>query len=100
MSRNGRSERDRGRIRIDNRYLVQYIWRMNDVQEVLARLQSKGWTVAAIADDLGLKRVTVARWKIGVHYPANPSIAKQALKQLDMKKRIPKRKRYKQPRKA
>ena len=71
---------------------------MNDIQEVLSRLQSKGWTVAAIADDLGLKRVTVARWKIGVHYPANPSIAKQALKQLDMRKRIPKRKRYKQRR--
>ena len=73
---------------------------MNDIQEVLSGLQSKGWTVAAIADELGLKRVTVARWKIGVHYPANPSIAKQALKQLDLRKRIPKRKRYKERRSA
>jgi len=38
---------------------------MDDVQEVLKRLEAKGWTMAAIADEIGTHRETVSRWKTG-----------------------------------
>jgi lambda repressor-like predicted transcriptional regulator len=35
---------------------------MNDVQELLAGLQYKGWTLTAIADEFGISRNAVDSW--------------------------------------
>ena len=68
---------------------------MNDVQVMLGELQEKGWTLAAIADELGVAANTVVRWHSGDRYPANSTGVKVILGQLKLRRRIPKRKRYK-----
>ncbi len=79
---------------------------MAEIQELLAQLQAKGWTIAAIADELGMARLSVAGWKAGKHEPANSKVVGAALKQLRSRRRIPKRRRYgpdapqRQPRKG
>ena len=45
---------------------------MNDVQEMLAKLQLNGWTLSAIADDLGVTVSAVEKWKAGTRYPGVP----------------------------
>ena len=67
---------------------------MPEIQELLAQLQAKGWTIAAIADELGMARHSVAGWKAGKHEPANSKVVGAALKQLSSRRRIPKRRRY------
>ena len=67
---------------------------MNDVQRVLGELKGKGWTLAAIADELSVAANTVVRWNSGDRYPANSSGVKVILGQLKLRRRIPKRKRY------
>jgi transcriptional regulator with XRE-family HTH domain len=65
-----------------------------DIQTRIAQLAEKGWTLAAIADELGVTPDTVELWKAGKRNPTN---AKGILLMLDKvieKKRIPKRKRY------
>ncbi len=69
---------------------------MNDVQEALARLQEKGWTIAAIADELGVHRETVSRWRSATSYPDLSRPTLMALEMLAKRQRVPKRKRYKQ----
>ena len=66
---------------------------MNDAQEILSELQEKGWTLAAIADELGTVADTVVKWKSGVNYPALPKLVIPVLKDL-LKKRPPKQRRY------
>ena len=44
---------------------------MNEIQERLATLQDKGWTLAAIADEVGVTVNAVEKWKAGRRYPAN-----------------------------
>jgi hypothetical protein len=65
-----------------------------DVQAKLAQLQARGWTLAAIADALGVTCNAVEKWKAGDRYPANAKSVLSLLDRLAMKKRIPKRKRY------
>ncbi len=67
---------------------------MNDVQETLDDLLGKGWTLAAIADEMEVAANTVVRWNSGVRYPANAAAVKVILGQLQLKRRTPKRKRY------
>ncbi len=45
---------------------------MNDVQKRLEGLQTKGWTLAAVADECGVTPNAVEKWKAGVHYPGAP----------------------------
>ena len=66
---------------------------MNDVQQKIAILQEKGWTIAALADELGLTINAVEKWKYGERYPANAKAIMIVLDQLALRKRIPKRRR-------
>ena len=67
---------------------------MNDIQEKITQLQEKGWTIAALADELGQARVTLDKWKTGERYPASPKAILAMLGQIAKRKRIPKKKRY------
>jgi len=67
---------------------------MNDIQEKLNELQEKGWTVAALAEELGQARVTLDKWRYGERYPANAKAIMAMLDGISTKKRIPKQRRY------
>lgn len=67
---------------------------MNDVQAKLALLQEKGWTLAAIADEVGVKSNAVEKWKAGDRYPRPDKPVLEKLAQLQKRKRIPKKRRY------
>jgi transcriptional regulator with XRE-family HTH domain len=68
---------------------------MSEVQELIAELQKKGWTLAAIADELGVDDASVYRWLRGLRSPANVVGVLVILRGLLQQRRIPKRKRYK-----
>jgi transcriptional regulator with XRE-family HTH domain len=65
---------------------------MNEVQIRIAALQDKGWTLAAIADEVGLTVNAIEKWKAGVHSPKKATLA--FLDQLLERKRVPKKRRY------
>ena len=44
---------------------------MNDIQVKLALLQKRGWTLAAIADELAVSHNAVEKWKAGDRNPTN-----------------------------
>ncbi len=67
---------------------------MNDIQSRLAELQEKGWTLAALADELGVTVNAVEKWKAGNRYPSNAKAILMLLEQLTERKRIPKKRRY------
>ena len=52
-------------------YIVIYYAAMNDVQHKIVALLERGWTQAAMADELGVTSNAVAKWKAGDRYPAN-----------------------------
>jgi transcriptional regulator with XRE-family HTH domain len=64
------------------------------IQEKIEELRTRGWTVSAIADALGIPRATVERWRQGSRYPAHAVFILRGLNDLLRRKRIPKRKRY------
>ena len=66
---------------------------MSEVQQKLAVLQQKGWTLAAIALEVGMTAQTVEKWKAGTRSPVNPKLVMSCLDQLMQRKRIPKRRR-------
>ena len=70
---------------------------MNDVQTKIDELETKGWTLAAMADELGVTVNAVEKWKHGDRSPAN---SKAVLAMLDEigKKKPPKKRRYVKPR--
>ncbi|MGD0355499.1 MAG: helix-turn-helix transcriptional regulator [Dehalococcoidia bacterium] len=67
---------------------------MNTVQEKIAELQEKGWTLAAIADELDVTVNAVEKWKAGDRQPTNAKAILMLLNQLGRRKRIPKKRRY------
>ncbi len=67
---------------------------MNDVQTRLNELTDKGWTQAAIADELDIHKGTVNRWSLGETYPPMPKPVLAMLDALSRRKRIPKQRRY------
>ena len=67
---------------------------MNDVQTAIAALQDKGWTLAALADELGVTVNAVEKWKAGDRYPANAKAILALLDRIGTKKRVPKQRRY------
>ncbi len=67
---------------------------MNDVQQRLKDLQDRGWTVAAVADEIGLTVSAVEKWKAGDRYPGNSKLALMGLDGLLRRKRVPKQRRY------
>ena len=42
---------------------------MNEIQQLLADLKEKGWSLVAIADEIGEMWLTVYRWQQGKAYP-------------------------------
>lgn len=73
---------------------------MTEVQTKLAVLQAKGWTLAALADDLGVTVNAIEKWKAGDRYPTNAKLVLNALDSLARRRRIPKQRRYTKPREA
>jgi transcriptional regulator with XRE-family HTH domain len=68
---------------------------MNDeIQSRIAQLVSRGWTLAAIADELGVTSDTVEHWKAGRRNPTNAKAVLAMLDKVSEKKRIPKQRRY------
>lgn len=63
------------------------------IQTALAALKEKGWSLAAIADELQVSWVTAWRWKKG-QMPVHVQLVAGAMDELLKKKRIPKRRRY------
>ena len=67
---------------------------MDEVNEKIAQLRADGWTLSAIADELGVNRETAYGWTARGHSPANPKLVLAALDALSKRKRIPKQRRY------
>ena len=74
--------------------IVYYNESMNDVQQKITELESKGWTLAALADELGNHWTSLSKWKAGDRSPANARSVLRSMDSLLKRKRIPKRKRY------
>ena len=66
---------------------------MNEIQDRLLALKDKGWTMAAIADELGVSNMTVYTWRNGTRNAENARSVLFKLDSLLARKRIPKRKR-------
>ena len=66
---------------------------MNDVQLLLANLKEEGWTLSAIADEMGVSRNAVDRWRSGSRYPDNAKAVVRMLEDLSQH-RAPKKRRY------
>ena len=64
-----------------------------DVQDVINALQVKGWTLVALADELQTTWQTVRRWREGTHPPANAGPVLAALRGLEKRVRVPKKRR-------
>jgi transcriptional regulator with XRE-family HTH domain len=67
---------------------------VNDVQERIAQLQGKGWTLAALADEVAVTVNAVEKWKAGDRYPTNAKLVLNALDGLARRRRIPRQRRY------
>lgn len=67
--------------------------RENPIQIALASLQEKGWTLAALADELEQKVNTLEKWKAGDRNPANEKSVLAMLERIK-RKRVPKKRRY------
>ena len=65
-----------------------------DVQAKIAILENKGWTLASIARELGLKPGTVESWKAGTRSPTNLKLVLEKLDELIKRNRIPPKKIY------
>lgn len=66
----------------------------SEIQLKIAKLLEKGWTLAAIADELGVTSDTVELWRAGKRNPTNAKGILLMLDEVLKKKRIPKEKRY------
>ena len=67
---------------------------MSEIAEMITKLRGKGWTVAAIADELEVNYYTVVRWENGTRMPANAAGVRVILERLERRQRIPKQRRY------
>ena len=67
---------------------------MNEVQQRIKALEEKGWTQAAIADELGLTVNAIVKWKAGDRIPNNMKSILEHLDRVLQKRRVPKQRRY------
>jgi len=67
---------------------------VNEIQTRIAKLQEKGWTLAALADELEVTVNAVEKWKAGDRQPANSKAIFAMMDEIANRKRIPKKKRY------
>ena len=66
---------------------------MDEIIQKIEELRVKGWTLASVADELGVHRDTAYGWIARGHSPANPKLVSRALEGLrDCKP--PPRRRY------
>lgn len=65
-----------------------------EIQSRISELVERGWTLAAIADELGVTSDTVELWKAGKRKPTNERGILLMLDKVAEKKRIPKKRRY------
>ena len=70
---------------------------VNEVQQKLADLEGKGWSLAAIADEVGATYNAAQKWKSGARHPANAKAVLQSLDALRKRRRIPKKRRSNRP---
>ena len=66
----------------------------NEVQSRIDALHRNGWSLAAVADEMGVTADTVELWNAGRRHPADIKAVLLSLDRLSKKKRIPKKKRY------
>ena len=66
---------------------------MYDVQAKLLELKDRGWTMAAVADELDVSHMSVFRWQKGIRKADNARSVLHMLDTLMKRKRIPKRRR-------
>jgi lambda repressor-like predicted transcriptional regulator len=66
---------------------------MNNVQERIAILRQSGWTLAAMADEVGVSWRTMKRWSVGETYPDTAKLVILVLNRL-RGRRVPKKRRY------
>ena len=69
---------------------------MKDVQDRIAALEQRGWSLAAIARAVDIHYNTVQKWKAGDRNPSNTKLVIQGLDGLLTQKRVPK-KRHARP---
>ncbi len=62
---------------------------------MLGELRGKGWTLAALADELGVYWTAIYKWQAGETYPRNAKPVLLALRGLTKRRRVPKRHRPK-----
>jgi transcriptional regulator with XRE-family HTH domain len=67
---------------------------MTDIQDKIAELQKRGWTIAALADELEVSRDAVDKWMAGNRHPTNAKGIITILNQLARRRRVPKKRRY------
>ncbi len=67
---------------------------MNEIQNRIAELENRGWSLAALADELDVSVNTVEKWKAGNTSPANGKATLALLGVVAKKKGIPKKRRY------
>ena len=67
---------------------------MTEIQTKIAILQQRGWTIAALADELGVSRDAVDKWMAGDRHPTNAKGIIAMLDQITRRKRVPKKRRY------
>jgi hypothetical protein len=70
---------------------------MGLIQEQIEELLRRGWTIAAIGDELEYSRDSIERWRKGSN-PSSQKVVALGLEDLLRRKRVPKRKRYAQKR--
>ena len=66
---------------------------MNEVQQRLLALQEKGWTLAAIANELEVTVNAVVKWKAGDRIPSNRESIFEHLDRLLPQRRVPLKRR-------
>jgi DNA-binding transcriptional regulator YiaG len=67
---------------------------MEEIRKMIEELLARGWTTAALSEELGVSRDTVYRWRSGRNPPENPKLVALGLIRLLHRRRVPKRKRY------
>jgi hypothetical protein len=82
-------------LRLINAAIGDIIWSMDEVQELIAELRGRGWTVAALARELEVDYRSIIRWQNGQRTPANVAGVRSILRGLLKRRRIPKRRTYK-----
>jgi lambda repressor-like predicted transcriptional regulator len=79
---------------LDNCRTIRYYAGMSTVQELINALQRKGWTIAALSDEIGASRDSIENWRKGRN-PAHPKVIAETLERLLTQEDVPGRRRDK-----